>query len=196
MTKSIRREIHMMKKQLSAKGRGELLDVLKARFEKNMNRHHGVEWAKVSAKLEANAGKLWSLHEMEESGGEPDVVGHDRNTGEILFFDCSAETPKGRTSVCYDREGLDSRKEHKPANNAMDMAAAMGIELLTEEQYRELQTLGNFDLKTSSWVKTPPDIRKLGGALFGDRRFGRVFIYHNGAQSYYGARAFRGSLRV
>lgn len=185
-----------MKKQLSAKGRGELLDVLKARFEKNMNRHHGVEWAKVSAKLEANAGKLWSLHEMEESGGEPDVVGHDRNTGEILFFDCSAETPKGRTSVCYDREGLDSRKEHKPANNAMDMAAAMGIELLTEEQYRELQTLGNFDLKTSSWVKTPPDIRKLGGALFGDRRFGRVFIYHNGAQSYYGARAFRGSLRV
>jgi hypothetical protein len=185
-----------MKKQLSAKDRAGLLGVLKDRFEKNMNRHPGMAWAMVVARLEANAGRLWSLNEMEESGGEPDVVGHDSNTDEILFFDCSAETPKGRTSVCYDREGLDSRKEHKPANNAMDMAAAMGIELLTEEQYRELQTLGHFDLKTSSWVKTPPEIRKLGGALFGDRRYGQVFIYHNGAQSYYAARAFRGSLRV
>ncbi|MEY3897906.1 MAG: hypothetical protein RLZZ214_3427 [Verrucomicrobiota bacterium] len=185
-----------MKKKLSIKERDELLGALKARFEKNMNRHHEVDWAKVCARLEASAEKLWSIREMEESGGEPDVVGHDRETGEFIFVDCAAETPKGRTSVCYDREGLDSRKEHKPKDNAMDLAAAMGIELLTEEQYRELQKLGNFDLKTSSWVKTPPEIRKLGGALFGDRRFGRVFIYHNGAQSYYGARAFRGSLRV
>jgi uncharacterized protein DUF4256 len=184
------------KKELSLEQREELLRALKARFEKNMNRHKGLEWAKVKAKLEANADKLWSLNEMERSGGEPDVVGHDKKTGEYIFFDCSAESPKGRTSVCYDREGLDSRKEHKPKNNAIDMAAAMGIELLTEEQYRELQKLGNFDTKTSSWVKAPADIRKLGGALFGDRRFGHVFVYHNGAQSYYAARAFRGSLRV
>ena len=184
------------KAELSPAKRGELLEVLKARFEKNMNRHQGLEWAKVKAKLEANSEKLWSLNEMEKTGGEPDVVGHDKKSGEYLFFDCSAESPKGRTSVCYDREGLDSRKEHKPKNNAVDMAAAMGIELLTEEEYREMQKLGNFDTKTSSWVKAPADIRKLGGALFGDRRFGHVFIYHNGAQSYYGARAFRGSLRV
>jgi len=184
------------KKVLSPKEREELLKVLKSRFEKNLNRHKGLEWAKVQAKLEANAEKLWSLSEMEKTGGEPDVVGHDQKTNEYIFFDCSAESPKGRTSVCYDREGLDSRKEHKPKNNAMDMAAAMGVELLTEEQYRELQKLGEFDTKTSSWVKAPADIRKLGGAIFGDRRFGRVFIYHNGAQSYYSARAFRGSLRV
>ena len=161
-----------------------------------MNRHQGLEWAKVKAKLEANSENLWSLNEMEKTGGEPEVVGHDKKTGEYLFFDCSAETPKGRTGVCYDREALDSRKEHKPKNSAIDMAAAMGIELLTEEQYRELQQLGNFDMKTSSWVKAPADIRKLGGALFGDRRFGHVFVYHNGAQSYYSARAFRASLRV
>jgi Protein of unknown function (DUF4256) len=184
------------KKELSPKQREELLRALKARFEKNMNRHKGLEWAKVQAKLEANPKKLWSLHEMEHTGGEPDVVGHDKKTGEYVFFDCSAQSPKGRTSVCYDREGLDSRKEHKPKNNAMDMAAAMGTELLTEEQYRELQKLGEFDTKSSSWVKTPADIRKLGGALFCDRRFGHVFVYHNGAQSYYSARAFRGSLRV
>ena len=183
-------------KELSTAQREELLAALKARFEKNMNRHPSVEWANVKAKLEANLGKLWSLGEMERTGGEPDVVGHDKKTGEIIFFDCSAETPKGRTSVCYDREGLDSRKEHKPANSAMDMATAMGIKLLEAEQYQELQKLGNFDAKTSSWVKTPDAIRKLGGALFGDRRFGQVFIYHNGAQSYYSARAFRGSLRV
>jgi hypothetical protein len=184
------------KKELSAEQREELLKALKARFEKNMNRHEAIEWAKVQAKLEANAAKLWSLNEMERTGGEPDVVGHDKKTSEYIFFDCSPESPKGRTSVCYDREGLDSRKEHKPKNNAIDMAAAMGIELLTEEQYRELQKFGNFDTKTSSWVKAPADIRKLGGALFGDRRFGHVFVYHNGAQSYYSARAFRGSLRV
>jgi hypothetical protein len=184
------------KKELSPKEREALLKALKARFEKNMNRHQGLEWAKVQAKLEANAEKLWSLHEMEKTGGEPDVVDHDRKTGEYLFFDCSPESPKGRTSVCYDREGLESRKEHPPKNTAMDMAAAMGVELLTEEQYRELQKLGEFDMKTSSWVKTPDDMRKLGGALFGDRRFGRVFFYHNGAQSYYSARAFRGWLRV
>ena len=161
-----------------------------------MNRHKGLEWAKVKAKLEANAEKLWSLNEMEKTGGEPDVVGHDPKTGEYIFYDCSAETPKGRTSICFDREGLDSRKEHKPENSAMDMAAAMGIELLTEEQYRELQKLGNFDTKTSSWVKTPSEIRKLGGALFCDRRFDHVFLYHNGAESYYAARGFRGSLGV
>jgi hypothetical protein len=183
-------------KELSPKQSEELLDALKARFEKNTNRHKGFEWAKVQARLEANAHRLWSLHEMERTGGEPDVVGHDEKTGEYVFFDCSAETPKGRTSVCYDREALDSRKEHKPKDNVMDMAAAMGIELLTEEQYRELQNLGEFDAKTSSWVKTPADVRKLGGALFCDRRYGHVFVYHNGAQSYYGARAFRGSLRV
>src|SRR6202022_2577181 len=184
------------KKDLSPEQREELLGALKARFEKNMNRHEGLEWAEVQTKLEANAEKLWSLNEMERTGGEPDVVGHDKKTGEYIFYDCSAESPKGRRSVCYDREALESRKENKPADNAMDMATAMGIELLTEEQYRELQKLGNFDTKTSSWVKTPSEIRKLGGALFGDRRFGRVFVYHNGAQSYYSARAFRGSLRV
>jgi hypothetical protein len=188
--------INSNKKELSPEQCEELLRALKARFEKNMNRHKGLEWAKVQARLEANTEKLWSLNEMERTGGEPDVVGHDKKTGEYIFFDCSAESPKGRTSVCYDREGLDSRKEHKPKNNAIDMAAAMGVELLTEEQYRELQKLGNFDTKTSSWVKTPSDIRKLGGALFCDRRFGHVFVYHNGAQSYYSARAFRGSLRV
>ncbi len=185
-----------MKNRLSSNQCEELLKVLKIRFERNMNRHAGIEWSRVEARLEAHPEKLWSLHEMERTGGEPDVVGHDEMTGEYRFFDCSAETPKGRTSVCYDREGLDSRKEHKPANNAVDVAAAMGIELLTEEQYRELQKLGDFDTKTSSWVKTPAVIRKLSGALFGDRRFGQVFIYHNGAQSYYSARAFRGSLRV
>jgi len=184
------------KKELSLKEREELLKTLKARFEKNTNRHKGLEWAKVQARLEANAEKLWSLHEMEKTGGEPDVVGQNQKTGEYVFFDCSPESPKGRTNACYDREALDSRKEHKPKNSAMDMAAAMGIELLTEEQYQELQKLGNFDTKSSSWVKTPADIRKLGGAIFGDRRFGRVFVYHNGAQSYYSGRGFRGSLRV
>src|SRR5262245_34815703 len=171
------------KKELSSEQRQELLRALKARFEKNMNRHQGLEWAKVQAKLEANTEKLWSLNEMERTGGEPDVVGHDKKTGEYIFFDCSAETPKGRVSVCYDREGLDSRKEFKPKNTAIDLAAAMGIELLTEEQYLALQRFGNFDTKTSSWVKTPSDIRKLGGALYCDRRYGRVFVGHNGAQS-------------
>ena len=185
-----------MKKDLSPKQREELLTVLKARFEKNMNRHKGLDWAKVQARLEANAEKLWSLNGMERTGGEPDVVGHDKKTGEYIFFDCSAETPKGRVSVCYDREGWESRKEHRPKDTAMDMAAAMGIELLTEEQYLELQKLGEFDTKTSSWVKTPSDIRKLGGALFCDRRYDTIFVYHNGAESYYAARAFRGSLRV
>lgn len=184
------------KKELSPEQREELLSTLRTRFEKNGNRHKGLEWAKVQARLESNAGKLWSLHEMERTGGEPDVVGHDKATGEYIFYDCSAESPKGRRSVCYDREAQESRKEHRPENNAMDMAAAMGIELLTEEQYRELQQLGSFDLKTSSWVKTPSDIRELDGALFCDRRYGKVFVYHNGAQSYYAARAFRGSLRV
>ena len=184
------------KKELSSKQREELLKVLKDRFEKNMNRHKGLEWAKVQARLEAHANKLWSLNEMERTGGEPDVVGHDKKTGDYVFYDCSAESPKGRTSVCYDREGLESRREHRPKNTAMDMAAAMGIELLTEEQYLELQKLGEFDTKTSSWVKTPADIRKLGAALYCDRRYGRVFVGHNGAQSYYSARAFRGSLRV
>ena len=190
-------------KDMKAKQREELLRALKARFEKNMNRHKGLEWAKVKAKLEAclsgrqaNTEKLWSLMEMERTGGEPDVVGLDSKTGEYIFFDCSAESPNGRRSVCYDREGLDSRKEHKPENSAMDMAAAMGVELLSEEQYRELQELGNFDTKTSSWVKTPADIRKLGGALFCDHRYDHVFVYHNGAESYYGVRGFRGSLRV
>jgi hypothetical protein len=184
------------KTELSPKQREELLRALKARFEKNMNRHEGLEWAKIEAKLEANTEKRWSLNEMERTGGEPDVVGHDKKTGEYIFFDCSPESPRGRTSVCYDREALESRKEHKPKNSAMDMATAMGIELLTEEQYLELQKLGNFDTKTSSWVKTPSDIRKLGGALYCDRRYGRVFVGHNGAQSYYAARAFRGSLRA
>jgi uncharacterized protein DUF4256 len=184
------------KKELSPEQREELLRALKARFEKNMNRHKGLDRAKVQARLQANTEKLWSLNEMERTGGEPDVVGHDNKTGEYVFYDCSPESPKGRTSVCYDREGLESRKEHKPENSAMDMAAAMGIELLTEEQYLELQKLADFDTKTSSWVKTPADIRRLGGALYCDRRYGRVFVGHNGAQSYYSARAFRGWLRV
>jgi hypothetical protein len=184
------------KKDLSPEQREELLRALKARFEKNMNRHNGLEWAQVQAKLEAHAKKLWSLNEMERTGGEPDVVGHDKETGEYIIYDCSTESPKGRRSVCFDRKALESRKEHKPEDNATDMAAAMGIDLLTEEQYRELQKLGNFDTKTSSWVKTPSDIRKLGGALFCDRRYDTVFVYHNGAESYYAARAFRGSLRV
>ena len=183
-------------KKLSSKQREELLGALKARFEKNMNRHKGLEWAKIQAKLEANAEKLWSLNEMEKTGGEPDVVGHDKKTGEYIFYDCSAESPKGRRSVCYDGEALRSRKEHKPQNSAMDLAADMGVEILTEEQYRELQKLGEFDTKTSSWVKTPSEIRNLGGALFCDRRYNHVFLSHNGAESYYAARAFRGSLRV
>ena len=184
------------KKELSPKEREELLKALKARFEQNMNRHKGLEWAKVQAKLETNAEKLRSLSEMEKTGGEPDVVGHDKKTGEYHFFDCSPETPKGRVSVCYDREGLESRKEHKPKTTAIDMATAMGVELLTEEQYQDLQTLGEFDKKTSSWVKTPPEIRKLGGALYYERRYGRIFAGHNGAQSYYAVRGFRGWLRV
>ncbi|HBB88109.1 MAG TPA: DUF4256 domain-containing protein [Blastocatellia bacterium] len=184
------------KMKLSSEQGGELLRTLKARFEKNMNRHKGLEWAKVQAKLEANTEKLWSLNEMERTGGEPDVVGFDKKAGEYIFYDCSAESPKDRRSVCYDGEALESRKEHKPKNNAIDMATAMGIDLLTEEQYRELQKLGNFDMKTSSWITTPSEIRKLGGAIFADYRFGRVFVYHNGAESYYAARAFRGSLRV
>jgi len=184
------------KKELSPKQREELLKALKARFEKNMNRHGGLEWAKVQAKLEASPEKLSSLHEMETTGGEPDVVGHDKKSNEYIFFDCSPETPKGRVSVCYDREGWESRKEHRPKTTAMDMATAMGIDLLTEEQYLDLQKLGDFDLKTSSWVKTPAEMRKLGGALYCDRRYGRVFIGHNGAQSYYAARGFRGWLRV
>ena len=183
-------------KKLSPEQREKLLATLKTRFEKNMARHKGLEWAKVKARLDANAEKLWSLHEMERTGGEPDVVAHDKKAGDFIFFDCSAETPKGRTSLCYDRDALDSRKEHKPKNSVMDLAAAMGVELLSEEQYCDLQKLGEFDTKTSSWLQTPADFRKLGGALFGDRRFGRVFVYHNGAQSYYAARAFRGALRV
>ena len=181
---------------MEVKQRDELLRTLKDRFEKQMNRHQGLEWAKVEAKLEANPEKLWSLYEMERTGGEPDVVGHDKETGEYIFYDCSRESPKGRRRVCYDREGQESRKKHKPVDNAIDMAAAMGIELLTEKQYRDLQNLGNFDTKTSSWVKTPSEIRKLGGALFCDRRYNHVFVYHNGAQAYYAARGFRGSLRV
>ena len=184
------------KKELSPKQQEELLRSLKARFEKNMNRHKGLEWSKVQAKLEANTEKLWSLNEMERTGGEPDVVGRDEKAGEYVFCDCSAESPKARRSVCYDREALESRKEHKPGNNALDAAAAIGIELLTEEQYRELQTLGEFDTKTSSWIVTRSEIRELGGALFCDRRYDTVFVYHNGAESYYAARGFRGSLRV
>jgi hypothetical protein len=198
-TRAIRKSMkntNSNKKELSPEHREELLSELKARFEENMNRHKGLEWAKVQTKLEANTKKLWSLNEMERTGGEPDVVGFDKKTGEYSFYDCSAESPKGRRSLCYDRQALEERKEHKPKNNAIDMAAAMGIELLTEEQYRELQKLGNFDTKTSSWITTPSEIRKLGGAIFCDRRFGRVFVYHNGAESYYAARAFRGSLKV
>ncbi len=187
-----------IKKELSPKQREELIKILKARFEKNMKRHKGLEWSKLQSKLYSPAGreKLWSLNEMEKTGGEPDVVDYDKKTGEYIFYDCSAESPNGRRSICYDREGLESRKEFKPENNAIDMAAYMGIELLTEEQYRELQKLGNFDTKTSSWLKTPLNIRKLGGALFADYRYGNVFVYHNGAQSYYAGRAFRGSLSV
>jgi hypothetical protein len=188
--------MHPKTKQLTPAQRKELLSGLKARFEKNMDRNKGLEWAQVEARLEADTGKLWSLHEMERTGGEPDVIAHDKKTGEYIFYDCSAESPKGRRSICYDREALDSRREHKPADSAMDMAAAMGIELLTEEQYRELQKLGTFDTKTSSWVRTPSDIRRLGGALFCDRRYNTVFLYHNGAESYYAARGFRGLLRV
>jgi hypothetical protein len=188
--------INSNKKGLSPEQRESLLRALKARFEKNIQRHKGLDWAKVQAKLEAGAEKLWSLSEMERTGGEPDVVGHDINTGEYIFYDFSAESPEGRRNVCYDREAQESRKTARPEHNAIDMAAAMGIELLTEEQYRELQKLGNFDTKTSSWVKTPADIRKLGGALFVDRRYDHVFVYHNGAPSYYGVRGFRGSLRV
>ncbi|HAH25692.1 MAG TPA: DUF4256 domain-containing protein [Prolixibacteraceae bacterium] len=184
------------KKELSPEQREEIISVLKSRFEKNMNRHQGLEWAKIKAKLEANPNKLWSINEMESTGGEPDVVGFDNKTGEYIFYDCSAESPKGRRSFCYDREALDARKENKPGNSAMDMAADMGIEILTEEQYRELQQLGSFDLKTSSWVKTPTEIRKRGGAIFCDRRYDHVFVYHNGADSYYAVRGFRGLLRV
>ncbi|MFJ7637972.1 DUF4256 domain-containing protein [Peribacillus sp. NPDC097206] len=182
--------------ELSLEQREELLKALKVRFEKNMSRHKGLEWANVQAKLEANTKKMWSLNEMERTGGEPDVVGHDKKKDEYIFYDCSTESPKGRRSVCYDREGLETRKKYKPENNAIDMATTMGIELLTEEQYRALQKIGNFDMKTSSWVQTPSDIRELGGALFCDFRFGHVFIYHNGAESYYAARGFRGSLKV
>ncbi len=184
------------KKKLSPGQHKELLSALKTRFEKNMNCHKGLEWAKVQEKLETDIEKLWSLNEMERTGGEPDVVGHDKKTDEYIFYDCSAESPRGRRSICYDRAALESRKENKPENNAMDMAADMGIELLTEEQYRELQLLGDFDTKTSSWIKTPADIRKRGGAIFADFRYGHVFLYHNGAESYYAARGFRGSLRI
>jgi Protein of unknown function (DUF4256) len=186
----------MSKGKLSPEHSVELLKELKSRFEKNMNRHKGIEWANVQARLEADPEKLWSLSEMERTGGEPDVVGFDKKTGEYIFYDCSPESPKGRRSLCYDRQALDARKEHKPENSAEDMAAAMGIELLTEERYRELQKLGDFDTKTSSWVKTPGDIRELGGAIFCDRRYNTVFTYHNGAESYYAARGFRGMLRV
>ena len=188
--------INSNKKELSPEQCEELLEALKARFEKNVSRHKSLEWAKVQARLEANPEKLWSLNEMERTGGEPDVVDYDKQTGEYIFYDCSAESPKGRRSICYDHEALESRKEFRPQDNAMDMADAMGIEILAEEQYRELQELGNFDTKTSSWLKTPAGIRKLGGAIFADRRYDHVFVYHNGAESYYGARGFRGSLRV
>jgi hypothetical protein len=186
----------MNPRELSQKRRADLLSALKARFEKNMSRHKGLKWAAIQAKLEANTEKLWSLNEMERTGGEPDVVGQSKKTGEYIFCDCSAESPKGRRNVCYDREALESRKEHKPENNAVDMAVAMGTELLSEGKYRELQALDNFDTKTSSWVETPPEIRKLGGALFCDRRYNHVFVYHNSAESYYGARGFRASLKV
>ncbi len=182
--------------QLSSGRRNELLKVLKARFEKNMSRHKDLDWRKIQARLEAHPEKLWSLNEMELTGGEPDVVGHDKKTGEYIFFDCSAESPKGRRSLCYDRQALDQRKEHKPKNSAVEFATAMGVELLTEEQYRGLQSLGEFDTRTSTWLQTPPQIRNLGGAIFADYRYGQVFVYHNGAESYYAARGFRGSLRV
>lgn len=185
-----------MKKELNSKQKTELLDTLKIRFEKNAGRHKGIEWKPVQSRLEDNIEKLWSLGEMERSGGEPDVVGMDKKTGEFVFMDCSAESPEGRRSLCYDREGLESRKEHRPKNNVIDMASAMGVDVLTEDQYRELQKLGNFDTKTSSWLKTPDTIRKLGGAVFADFRFGQVFVYHNGAQSYYAARGFRALLKV
>jgi hypothetical protein len=188
--------MNINKKELLTEQREALIRALKARFENNMHRHKGLEWAKVQSRLEANNEKLWSLNEMERTGGEPDVVGHDKSTGEYIFYDFSAESPKGRRSLCYDREALESRKEHKPGNSVIDMAAAMGIELLTEDQYRELQKLGDFDLKTSSWVKTPANIRKLGGAVFCDRRYHTIFLYHNGAETYYAARGFRGSIRV
>jgi len=191
------RRMSNSKKEISAEQLQTLLHTLKVRFEKNMNRHPVILWANVQAKLEtANAGKLWSLNEMERTGGEPDVVGYDQKTDEYIFYDCCAESPAGRRSVCYDREGLESRKEHRPENSAVDMAASMGIELLSEEQYRDMHRLGKFDMKTSSWIKTPADIRKLGGAIFADYRYGKVFVYHNGAQSYYAARAFRGSLNI
>jgi hypothetical protein len=183
-------------KELLPEQSEELLETLETRFEKNMNRHKGIEWQNVLAKLKTNPDKLWSLNEMERTGGEPDVVGYDAGTGEYIFYDCAAESPKGRRSFCYDRQALEERKEHRPENNALDMAADIGIEILTENQYRELQQLGKFDLKTSSWVQTPPEIRKLGGALFCDRRYDTVFLYHNGAQSYYAARGFRGSLKI
>ncbi len=185
-----------LKKELSPEQHGEILRVLQTRFEKNVERHKGLEWSKVQAKLEASAEKLWSLHEMERTGGEPDLAGHDKKTGEYIFYDCSVESPKGRRSLCYDHQAREERKEHKPKDSAMNMADAIGIEILTEEQYRELQKLGEFDVKTSSWLKTPSDIRKLGGAIFGDRRYNTVFVYHNSAESYYAARGFRGSLRV
>jgi len=196
MRASTPRNMKSGKKDMSPEQREAALGALKARFERNMNRHKGLEWAQVQAKLQANAERLWSLKEMERTGGEPDVIGRDSKTGEYIFCDCSAESPKGRRSLCYDREALDSRKENKPENSAVDVAAAMGLELLTEEQYRALQNLGKFDTKTSSWVKTPSDIRKLGGALFCDRRYNTVFVYHNGAESYYAARGFRCSLRI
>ncbi len=190
------RSVNSNKKNLPPEQREQLLRALKARFEKNMNRHEGLAWAQVQTKVEASSEKLWSLNEMERTEGEPDIVGHDERTGEYIFYDCSAESPKGRRNLCYDREALESRKQHKPENSALDVAAVMGIELLTEEQYRELQRLGEFDTKTSSWIRTPSQIRKLGGALFCDRRYDTVFVYHNGAESYYAARAFRGLLRV
>jgi len=200
MRRECKSEKHMIemenKKDLSPEQREEQIRTLKERFENYSYRHIGLDWAKLQAKLEANGGKLWSLVEMERTGGEPDVVGFDQQSGEYIFYDCSAESPKGRRSLCYDREALESRKEYKPENNAVDLAAAMGIELLTEEQYRDLQKLGSFDTKTSSWVKTPVAIRQLGGALFCDRRYDHVFVYHNGAESYYGVRGFRGSLKV
>ena len=196
LSSRINKTMSNSKKKLSASQSGELINILKIRFEKNMKRHKGLDWIKVQAKLEANPSKLWSLNEMEITGGEPDVVGFDKKSGEYIFYDCSAESPKGRRSVCYDHEALEKRKEHKPENSAVEMAKDMGIELLTEEQYRELQQFGEFDLKTSSWIVTPAAIRKLNGALFCDRRYNTVFVYHNGAESYYAARAFRGSLRV